>query len=102
MSRTTKSTEQNSGNSYAGGGTYTLNLHSNESDTVTRIHFLGRQTGPIQVNAWIVNSDRKESLGTINLEERGTMISKDLALYKLEFVDSGSGPFSVLVKQDGV
>lgn len=100
MSRTTDSKKQNGG-VYTGGGTYTLDLHSNESDIVTRIHFLGRITGSIQVYAWIVNSDRKELLGTINLAEHGTMISKDLAIYRLEFVDSGSGAFSVLVKQDG-
>lgn len=100
MARTTNSIKVN-GSPYSGGGTYTLELEGNESDTVTRIHFLGRQSGPIQVNAWIVNSDRKELLGTINLDERGTMITEGLALYKLEFVDSGAGPFSVIVKQDG-
>lgn len=101
MFRTTRSTDQNNGAPYAGGATYTLDLHENLGDTVTRIHFLNRTTGSIQVNAWIVDSDRKELLGTINLAEHGNMISKEFALRKLEFVDSGSGAFSVLVKQGG-
>lgn len=101
MSRVTRSTDQNNGQPYAGGGTYALTLEANESDIVTRIHFLGRVTGSIQVNAWVVDSDRKESLGTINLAERGTMFTEGLALKQLEFVDSGSGAFRVLVKQDG-
>ncbi len=100
MSRVTRSKDQNNGNAYAGGGTYAIELHKNHSDTVTRIHFLGRVAGSIQVYAWILDSDRKELLGTINLAERGTMYSKDLAFAKLEFVDSGSGPFHVLVRQD--
>lgn len=101
MARVTRSKDQNNGAAYSGGSTYTLELHSNESDTVTRIHFLGRATGSIQVNAWIVDSDRKEPLGTIDLSQRGTMYSEKLALKRLEFIDSGSGEFHALVKQDG-
>lgn len=86
---------------YPGGGTYELELEANLSDVVTRIHFRGRSTGSIQVNAWIVKSDRKESLGTIDLTQHGSMITSQFALKKLEFVDAGAGPFHVIVDQDG-
>ncbi len=99
---TTTNSLVKTGSAYAGGGTYELELEANLSDIVTRIHFRGRSTGSIQVNAWIVKSDRKESLGTINLAEHGNMITSEFALKRLEFIDSGSGPFHVVVDQGAV